>query len=144
MSRTGSFDTVEYNGVALTMDFVEVDEISFRSHQGGGLFRNVTYGATDVRLRNLNSLAGDTDGDMDVDITDFNALAGNFGDSPVEWTDADFDADNDVDITDFNALAANFGPYGAGPGQVPELSTLVLFTLGIFGTTGVVCWRRRQ
>ena len=143
MSRTGSFDTVEYNGVALTMDFVEVDEISFRSHQGGGLFRNVTYGATDVRLRNLNSLAGDTDGDMDVDITDFNALAGNFGDSPVEWTDADFDADNDVDITDFNALAGNFGDYETGPGQVPEPTTIVLCMLGLVGAGMFVRAKRR-
>ena len=55
------------------------------------------------------------------------------------------DGDIDIDITDFNILATNFNPTGYDTtSTIPEPSTLVLFTLGILGTTGTVFYRRRQ
>jgi len=39
----------------------------------------------------------------------------------------------DVDITDFNFLAGNFMPggYGGSTGQIPEPAAIVLFMLGL-------------
>ena len=103
-------------------------------HAGGGKFYKVGYNPTNVSLGAFQALGGDADGNLTVDITDFNTLAGNFGSTGVEWTDADFDANDVVDITDFNTLAANFGPYGGpgdGPGQVPEPSAICLLVVGL-------------
>lgn len=50
--------------------------------------------------------AGDADGDLDVDIFDYNILLTNFGRA---YNDADFEANGIVDIFDFNALLTNFG-----------------------------------
>ena len=56
------------------------------------------------------ALFGDADLDGGVSINDFNALAGNFGQSTGRaWTDGDFDYDGGVSINDFNLLAGNFG-----------------------------------
>ena len=102
-------------------------------HTGGGKFYDVGYNGGDVTLGAFQALGGDADGNRTVDITDFNTLAGSFGNTGVDWTDADFDANDVVDITDFNTLAGNFGPYGGpgdGPGQVPEPSAVVLLTFG--------------
>jgi len=59
-----------------------------------------------------NRLAGDTDGDRDVDYSDFIVLAGAYGSTigqPAYKRNADFDVDGDVDYTDFIALAGNYG-----------------------------------
>ena len=56
------------------------------------------------------TLFGDADLDGGVSINDFNALAGNFGQSTGKvWVDGDFDYDGGVSINDFNLLAGNFG-----------------------------------
>jgi len=62
----------------------------------------------------------DVEGDSDVDITDFNALASNYDPSganaPHDWTEGDFDDNDTIDLTDFNGLATNFSPGGYGGG----------------------------
>ena len=136
---TGTFDTINYNGGALT------------ASQGNGVFRNMIYDANNVTLENLVALEGDADGDKDIDITDFNILASNFDDAGAnsatnDWTTADFDLDGDIDITDFNFLAANFADTGYGivspaGGQVPEPGTLALLLFG--GLLGFWAWRRQ-
>ena len=63
-------------------------------------------GATTIK----STLFGDADLDGGVSINDFNALAGNFGQSSGKhWTDGDFDYDGGVSINDFNLLAGSFG-----------------------------------
>jgi hypothetical protein len=54
-------------------------------------------------------LAADANGDAAVDTLDFNALAGNFGQSGHNRAEGDFNGDAVVDTLDFNALAASFG-----------------------------------
>ena len=84
-----------------------------------GILRSTTataargLGYKDDGVNNLIVMAtlfGDSDLDGGVSINDFNALAGNFGQSGNKvWTDGDFDYDGGVSINDFNLLAGNFG-----------------------------------
>lgn len=72
----------------------------------------------------------------DVDITDFNALAGNFDPSGSNastntWDRGNFDGDDDVDITDFNALANHFTPSGYSARIIPEPNAVFLLTFAL-------------
>ncbi|MBI83651.1 MAG: hypothetical protein CMJ81_10685, partial [Planctomycetaceae bacterium] len=129
-ARSGNFNTVQYDGSALTADFTTDGNGSFRHHAGGGLFRSVTYTATTVQLQNLLARAGDTDGDEDVDLSDYNRLATNFDPvgtlGPYGWSDGNFDEDGDIDLADYNALAGNFAPAGYGAAAVPEPASVCL------------------
>ena len=63
---------------------------------------------------------GDTDGDLDVDIFDYNDLLSAFGQS---FNNGDFDGNGKVDIFDFNILLSNWGKkYTAGPSSSPASS----------------------
>lgn len=57
----------------------------------------------------LPSKTGDTDGDNDVDIFDYNKILTDFGKTNDSSTTADLDNDNDVDIFDYNLVLTNFG-----------------------------------
>ncbi len=59
---------------------------------------------------------GDTDLNGNVNLTDFNRLAANFGMTGQHWFDGDFNYDTLVNLADFNLLAGNFGQFGLGPG----------------------------
>ena len=53
---------------------------------------------------------GDANLDQQVNLQDFNRLAGNFGTSGTAlWTQGNFNFDNQVNLQDFNRLASNFG-----------------------------------
>jgi hypothetical protein len=58
---------------------------------------------------NFFFLLGDANHDATVNLTDFNALAANFGATPRNFTQGDFDYNTVVNLTDFNILAARFG-----------------------------------
>ena len=105
-------------------------------HIGTGKFYEVEVGAMDVKLNAFQALAGDANGDKDVDISDFHILATNFDPEGQNgphnnWLTADFDADGEVNITDFNILATNFTEgYGKQPLGVPEPTTVILMVIG--------------
>lgn len=116
------------------------------AHLGFGLFAGdgqggevVSYDGTAVQFTYLAALEGDSDGDRDIDITDFNSLASNFDpdgnqSGSNDWTTADFDLDGDIDITDFNTLASHFAPGGyAAANAVPEPSAMLLGVLACMG-----------
>lgn len=84
---TGTFARVSYNGTDLSADFDGANG-SVRDHIANGLFRNIEYDGNDVVVTNLFALEGDADGDKDIDITDFNALASNFADTGYVATSA--------------------------------------------------------
>ena len=134
-SRANHFTNVTYDGAALSADFGPDGSGSFRDHVAGGLFRSVTYTATTVQFQNLLALKGDTDGDGDVDLTDYSALATNFDPSgaygPYLWQDGNSDGDNDVDLSDYNVLASNFSPAGYGAAAVPEPASFCLLLTGL-------------
>jgi hypothetical protein len=97
----------------VTGSFAEVP--ADQQHLGFGVFhQDVQYvGApeetiTAIDLLLFQALDGDTDGDRDVDFSDFGNLANMYtgtGASGRVWTDGDFDGDGDVDFSDFNWLA---------------------------------------
>ncbi len=60
-------------------------------------------------------LLGDADHNRVVNLLDFNILAANFGQSPRDFTQADFNYDTVVNLSDFNILAARFGTSVAPP-----------------------------
>jgi len=134
--------------------FVDVpDTVSTTSgggpeHVGHGNFlQALHYTSTAVTIDLFQALSGDSDGDRDVDITDFNGLAVHFDPlgnnaSSNDWFFGDFDIDGDVDITDFNALALHFSPLGyvsTGPKHVPEPQNWMLLIWGAAALA--VSWR---
>ena len=147
-NSVGAFDTVNYAGEPLTIDFGGEDGISFRSYVDNGLFRNISYTATTVQLQNLLALAGDTNGDMDVDLGDYTTLTINFdpiGSGGIHtWHEGNFDEDDDIDLSDYNALTSNFDPLGYGTLAVPEPASVFLLLTGLL--TAVVfrpnSWQR--
>jgi len=80
--------------------------------------QNVTIPSSSV---NFSLLAGDADGDNDVDLSDFNILAASFGSvqgDPNYNSSCDFNGNGSVDLPDFAYLAGNFLQAGdAAPGK---------------------------
>lgn len=58
---------------------------------------------------------GDAKLDGNVNLSDFDVLAANFGASPRRWSQGDFTFNFVVNLADFDRLAANFGASGLGP-----------------------------
>jgi hypothetical protein len=88
--------------------------------------------------------AGDATGDHQVNMTDFGAIARNWGQSGKAWSDGDFNGDGVVDTVDFGIMARNWG-WTLPPAiptlsetPIPEPATLLLLALG-----GLVLVRRR-
>ena len=64
-------------------------------------------------------LYGDADLSGNVNLADFNRLAGNFGGANRLWSQGDFNYDGNVNLQDFNRQAANWGLAGA-PAAAPN------------------------
>ena len=88
---------------------------------------------------------GDANLDGQVNLSDFNRLASNFGATSGDWSQGDFNYDGNVNLTDFNRLASNFGLSAAGPevtpddwarlgAAVPEPSSVALLGIGAIAT----------
>jgi hypothetical protein len=60
---------------------------------------------------------GDTNLDGNVNLSDFNRLAANFGQASRRWVHGDNDYNGNVNLSDFNRLAANFGLASVPDGQ---------------------------
>jgi hypothetical protein len=115
----------------------------------------VTDQATDAHgdLHVLTRLTRNGDATVDgiVNLSDFNRLASNFGQSGKLWDQGDFNYDGIVNLTDFNLLASNFGLAASsldGPtpqdwsnlaAAVPEPSAL-----GMLGVASLATFRRRR
>jgi hypothetical protein len=93
---------------------------------------------------------GDATLDGTVNLSDFNKLAGNFGQTGKFWTDGDFNYDGTVNLGDFNLLAGNFGLSAAGSEVTPQdwanLAAAVPepTSLGLLGVVAIGSLRRRR
>ncbi|HEX3357679.1 MAG TPA: DUF1349 domain-containing protein, partial [Tepidisphaeraceae bacterium] len=78
------------------------------------------------------NVIGDANRDDIVNITDFNALAANFGMNGRTWSQGDFNGDGIVNLLDLNAIATNFGQGVAAPSSqaasVQAAQTISLFS----------------
>jgi hypothetical protein len=84
-----------------------------------GLHFDPTYTANALNLT-ADALGGDANLDGLVNLSDFNALAANFGQDQRTWLEADFNGDGQVNLTDFNILASNFGMTAGPTGPTPQ------------------------
>jgi hypothetical protein len=131
------------------------DGIYDSTSPGSNYSVGVTDQATDAHgdLHVLTRLTRNGDATVDgiVNLSDFNRLASNFGQSGKLWDQGDFNYDGIVNLTDFNLLASNFGLAASsldGPtpqdwsnlaAAVPEPSAL-----GMLGVASLATLRRRR
>ena len=103
-------------------------------HQGDGEFVTIQWDeANRLVLTAYNALAGDTNGDQEVNFADFLWLAANL-DGEGSWVDGDFDGNGLVEFDDFLQLSANFGQSAvlqATLANVPEPSAQMLLQLAM-------------
>jgi filamentous hemagglutinin len=122
------------------------------NNPNGGTFAGQSVDGTSVLV--AFTRLGDADMNFSVNLSDFNRLAANFGQTGKSWIDGDFNYDGTVNLQDFNRLAQNFG-LSAGPdgvvdpqdwsalaAAVPEPTTLLLLS-GVPALAGMRRRRRR-
>ena len=92
-------------------------------------------------------IAGDTNVDGSVDLTDLSTVLNNFGSSTLAWTSGNFDGASTIDLTDLSDVLNNFGASnpsangliaGGLASAAPEPSSLLMLGIG-----GVLVLRRR-
>lgn len=95
----------------------------FTSHGGGALgYLDVGGGKTDVQF----TLAGDTNLDGTVDVTDLGNLASSYGTaSGMLWINGDSDYNGTTNVTDLGSMASNYGAT-LGGGVMLEAEPIVL------------------
>ena len=72
-----------------------------------------TLDERDLVLGELNTIAGDLDGDGEVGFKDFLVLSTNFGQEVSSYTEGNVDLNDGVDFGDFLVLSRNFGQTAA-------------------------------
>jgi phosphatidylinositol-3-phosphatase len=138
MIKTGAYsETINHFSVLRT-----IEDMYGLSHIGSAASASTITDAFYSQSRTW--LAGDSNFDGTVSITDFNQLAGNFGKTGMTWMKGDFNGDGIVNSLDLNAIATNFGQTSPLPGValgalVPEPAAGA--AIGLILT---LCTRRRR
>ena len=90
-----------------------------------------------------NFQPGDVDGDLDVDLTDYNIIKSNLGNTGATLATGDLNGDGSVDLKDFEQWKKFYPHPGsgagsglAGGGTVPEPSCMLLLLIGVAGAIG--------
>jgi len=129
---TGSFDLFTFG--EFTGSFTDVPP----THVEDGRFASIAVGANAIQLIYIQALAGDTDGNGQVEFADFLQLSSAFG-MAGDWLLGDFDGNGMIEFADFLALSSNFGKSTdavAGVTMVPEpsgMTGMALYFLILFG-----------
>jgi hypothetical protein len=126
---SGSFGAVVYDGTSLAPSFVGPGY--FRSYQGGGLFRIVEYDEDGLALINYRALPGDANGDLTVDVSDFNIWNANKFKSGTDWLTGDFNGDGSTDVSDFNIWNAHKFTVAEDFSLIPEPTAVLLLYLAV-------------
>jgi len=120
--------------------------------QDSGTWESYEFTGYSAALTPDPATFGDTDGDDDVDLDDYQNLLAQFG-GPAGEDSADFNNDGIVDLDDFVIIRENFGlgtPASGGDleaATIPEpatLSLLVLVALNLSKRGGLAICRRRR
>ena len=97
--------------------------------QRGEPYSRVVSGRIDVGAFE-RGIAGDTNGDGNVDFADFLALTANFGTGQA-WSEGNFDGSKDgTQFADFLALSANFGYQELGISEIGDARRAAAATSG--------------
>ena len=120
-----AYNNGDWSGDGLATSTGDASQLGLGYAESGALFSTfpATFGGQQVDDTSvLIGLAryGDANLDGAVNLSDFNRLAANFGQSGKLWTDGDSTYDGIVNLNDFNRLAANFGLSAAGSEVIPE------------------------
>ena len=98
----------------------------------------------DYAVTGATILTGDANRDGRVDVNDLTIVLSNFGQTGMSWSQGDFNGDGRVDVNDLTIVLASFGSTaGAGLGDVPEPSALLLIGLGVVSLVACACRRRK-
>ena len=130
------------NGISGTFDTITGGQVTPTK------FWAVTYDADSVFA--TMARPGDANLDGQVNLQDFNILAGHFGQGGGTWQSADFTGDGQVNLMDFNLLAGNFGISASGPDALPGAWAAVAQSVpepqfaGAFALAGVLSSVRRR
>jgi hypothetical protein len=117
---------------------------SSNANQGGFAMDNllVMPGATFDRAITDPGVAGDVNGDMLVDINDFNIIRDHFQQTVTMRTEGDLNRDGFVDFRDYRQWKSNVpAPAEGAAGAVPEPSSALLASLAVLAT---LRWRSRR
>jgi hypothetical protein len=118
LAYDGAFSITGNRFELLVDELISTDQGDFRyAWDSGGTIDQV-----------LSLLAGDANGDGQVNLDDFGILKENFG-TGTSRGQGDFNSDGKVDLTDFGILKDNFGSAVA----VPEPASWLLASLGLVG-----------
>ncbi len=132
-------------------DTVQIPEVGFVAEPAGfdcngdgvtnasDLACVASVGDRDTVLGELNTVAGDLDGNGDVSFADFLILSNNFGNESGTYAEGNINLEGGIDFADFLALSDNFGATAAAQ-AVPEPSGTLMALFGI----GVVMGIRRR
>jgi hypothetical protein len=85
--------------------------------------------SADLTTQPFFFLRGDANHDGQVNLSDFNVLASNFGQSGRDFSQGDFNYDGTVNLADFNLLASRFGTSVAPAASATFGSTSVTNTV---------------
>jgi|GEM_PF-4975117 len=157
---TGSFTLIDratlvaipVNQLTLTMTAPNTASITFDRPNGvpaDGNFRLIVNSAnirdlfdnqmTDDVTFDFSFLQADANQDSSVDTTDFNSLAGNFGDTSRRFSEGDFSFNGDVDSVDFTILLSQYGKRlaDARPGAMAAASPFAVLRIEDFENQGL-------
>lgn len=99
----------------------------------------------DMGMILANFQPGDADGDLDVDINDYNLIKNNFGLTPATKAQGDVTLDGIINLADFQLWKANEALAATGSvGAVPEPASVVLALLGVAAVRSIRVGRQRS